>query len=51
MKALVGAFNQVKAQAGVFSVIVVEPMEHYTALVLVPLGRLAGVLHVRDKVH
>ena len=39
MKALVGAFNQEKALVGAFSVIVqpvVEPMEHYTALV-VPL--------------
>ena len=38
MKALVGAFNQEKALVGAFSVIVqpgVEPMEHYTALVLV----------------
>ena len=37
MKALVGAFNQEKALVGAFSVIVqpvVEPMEHYTALVL-----------------
>ena len=36
MKALVGAFNQEKALVGAFSVIiqpVVEPMEHYTALV------------------
>ena len=36
MKALVGAFNQEKALLGAFSVIVqpvVEPMEHYTALV------------------
>ena len=36
MKALVGAFNQEKALIGAFSVIVqpvVEPMEHYTALV------------------
>ena len=36
MKALVGAFNQEKALVGVFSVIVqpvVEPMEHYTALI------------------
>ena len=35
MKALVGAFNQEKALVGAFSVIVqsvVEPMEHYTAL-------------------
>ena len=38
MKALVGAFNQEKALVGAFSVIVqpvVEPMEYYTALVLV----------------
>ena len=37
MKALVGAFNQEEALAGAFSVIVqpvVEPMEHYTALVI-----------------
>ena len=37
MKALVGAFNQEKALVGAFSVIVqpvVEPMEHYTALLL-----------------
>ena len=37
MKALVGAFNQEKALVGAFSVIVqpvVEPMEHYTALVI-----------------
>ena len=36
MKALVGAFNQEKALVGAFSVIiqpVMEPMEHYTALV------------------
>ena len=36
VKALVGAFNQEKALVGAFSVIVqpvVEPMEHYTALV------------------
>ena len=36
MKAVVGAFNQEKALVGAFSVIVqpvVEPMEHYTALV------------------
>ena len=36
MKALVGVFNQEKALVGAFSVIVhpvVEPMEHYTALV------------------
>ena len=39
MKALVGAFNQEKALVGAFSVIVqpvVEPMEHYTALVTSP---------------
>ena len=37
MKALVGAFNQEKALVGALSVIVqpvVEPMEHYTALVI-----------------
>ena len=38
VKALVGAFNQEKALVGAFSliiqpVVVVEPMEHYTALV------------------
>ena len=35
VKALVGAFNQKKVLVGAFSVIVqpvVEPMEHYTAL-------------------
>ena len=40
MKALVGAFNQEKALVGSFSVIVqpvVEPMDHYTALVLASL--------------
>ena len=38
MKALVGAFNQEKALVGAFSVIVqpvVEPMDHFTALVLI----------------
>ena len=37
MKALVGAFNQKKALVGAFSVIVkpvVEPMDHFTALVI-----------------
>ena len=37
VKALVGAFNQEKALVGAFSVIVkpvVDPMEHYTALVV-----------------
>ena len=37
MKALVGDFNQEKALVGAFSVIVqpvVEPMEHYTALII-----------------
>ena len=37
MKALLGAFNQEKALVGAFFVIgkpVVEPMEHYTALIL-----------------
>ena len=40
MKALVGDFNQEKALVGAFSVIVqpvVEPMEHYTALLLCSL--------------
>ena len=38
MKALVGAFNQEKALVGAFSVIVqpfVEPIEHYTALIVI----------------
>ena len=38
MKALVGAFNPEKALVGAFSVIVqpvVEPMEHYTALIVI----------------
>ena len=38
MKALVGAFNQEKALVGAFSVIVqpvVEPMERFTALVII----------------
>ena len=41
VKALVGAFNQEKALVGAFSVIVqpvVEPMEHYTALILLACG-------------
>ena len=40
MKALVGAFNQEKALVGAFSMIVqpvVEPMENYTALVIILL--------------
>ena len=40
MKALVGAFNQEKALVGAFSVIVqpvVEPMDHYTALIMISL--------------
>ena len=40
MKAVVAAFNQEKALVGAFSVIVkpvVEPMKHYTALVLLQL--------------
>ena len=40
MKALVGAFNQEKALVGAFSVIVqlvVEPMEYYTALVVLQI--------------
>ena len=48
MKALVGAFNQEKALVGAFSVIVqpvVEPMEHYTALIKPPTSNMctAGV--------
>ena len=49
MKALVGAFNQEKALVGAFSMIiqpVVEPMEHYTALVLSLRGHLTSVLDV-----
>ena len=45
MKELVGAFNQEKALVGAFSVIVqpvVEPMEHYTALVLNSRGNLTN---------
>ena len=43
MKALVGAFNQEKALVGAFSVIaqpVVEPMEHYTALLQDEISKL-----------
>ena len=38
MKAVVAAFNQEKALVGAFSVNVqpvVEPMEHYTALIII----------------
>ena len=45
MKALIGAFNQEKALVGAFSVIVqpvVEPMEHYTALLLPLRKRVSG---------
>ena len=45
MKALVGAFNQEKALVGAFSVIiqpVVEPMEHYTALVNTKQSKRGG---------
>ena len=44
MKALVGAFNQEKALVGAFSVIVqpvVEPMEHYTALLVTVTERVS----------
>ena len=44
MKALVGAFNQEKALVGAFSVIVqlvVEAMEHYTALVVTDIYSVA----------
>ena len=34
VKAIVGAFNQEKALVGAFSVIV-KPMEHYTALLII----------------
>ena len=47
MKALVGAFNQGKALVGAFSVIVqpvVEPMEHYTALIIM-VTTLPRALH------
>ena len=46
MKALVGAFNQEKALVGAFSVIVqpvVEPMDHYTALIPTLCSRLHPV--------
>ena len=45
MKVLVGAFNQEKALVGAFSVIVqlvVEPMEHYTALLVAVVRGGAG---------
>ena len=52
MKALVGAFNQEKALVGAFSVIVklvVEPMDHFTALVVRGGPRVAGlVTEVKD---
>ena len=44
MRAVVAAFNQEKALVGAFSVIVqpvVEPMEHYTALIL-PLTSISS---------
>ena len=47
MKALVGAFNQEKALVGAFSMIVqpvVEPMQHYTAL-------LPGALAAGQPLH
>ena len=53
MKALVGAFNQEKALVGAFSVIVqpvVEPMEHYTAL-MAGLGRGDPAVPHLDRVH
>ena len=49
MKALVGAFNQEKALVGAFSVIVqpvVELMEHYTALPVMPVVLKKIVLEV-----
>ena len=47
MKAEVAAFNQKKALVGAFSVIVqpvVEPMEHYTALIIM-VTTLPRALH------
>ena len=47
MKALVGAFNQEEALVKAFSVIVqpvVEPMEHYTALIIM-VTTLPRALH------
>ena len=52
MKALVGAFNQEKALVGAFSVIVqpvVEPMEHYTALIQADLDHVDSVLRQLEK--
>ena len=48
MKALVGAFNQEKALVGAFSVIVqpvVEPMEHYTALITLLSGNVLCITY------
>ena len=45
MKVLVGAFNQEKALVGAFSVIVqpvMEPMEHYTALLTTHTAQVTG---------
>ena len=53
MKALVGAFNQEKALVGAFSVIVqpvVEPIEHYTALVVTVTSVLTVLAAVRGHV-
>ena len=47
MKALVGAFNKEKALVGAFSVIVqpvVEPMEHYTALICNMSSQMSHVI-------
>ena len=46
MKALVGAFNQEKALVGAFSMIVqrvVEPMDSFTALVMINCSERAAV--------
>ena len=57
MKALVGAFNQEKALVGAFSVIVqpvMEPMEHYTALIRFRMREheeLLGADYVEHNVH
>ena len=49
MKALVGAFKQEKALVGAFSVIVqpvVEPMDRFTALLIIMSPRQRGHVHL-----
>ena len=49
MKALVGAFNQEKVIVGAVSVIVkpvVEPMDHFTALLLTSGKTVAEILDI-----